>query len=147
MDLERLIEQYHATLNPFLKGDSEPFKLLWSRRDDVVLANPWGPAVRGWKQTSEHLDLAASRFRDGEITSVEPIAEYDTPDLVTIHQVERWKAHVSGRDVMDSGAIRVTSVFRREDGDWKVILRHADPVTTFEPFAILRGTTGEPHGS
>lgn len=147
MELEQLREEYRTRLNPLLNGDAEPFKLLWSHRDDVTLANPWGPAVHGWKQASERMDFAASRFRDGEITSVEPIAEYDTPDLVIIHQVEHWKAKVSGREFVDTGALRVTTIFRREDGDWKVILRHADPTTSYEPLAILRGTTGKPQRS
>jgi ketosteroid isomerase-like protein len=30
-------------------------------------------------------------------------------------------------------SVRVTSVFRREDGEWKLLHRHADPITAPRP--------------
>jgi len=69
MDLEQAVEQCHVAADEFAKGDPEPVKVVFFHRDDVTLANPFGPAVRGWRQVSEALDYAASRFRDGEVTS------------------------------------------------------------------------------
>jgi hypothetical protein len=46
-DLGQLIEQYHRALDAFVQGDPEPVQQLFSRRDNVTLANPLGPAVRG----------------------------------------------------------------------------------------------------
>ena len=80
MDLEEALEHHHehhhAAADEFARGNPEPVKAVWSRRDDVTLANPFGPAVRGWNQVSEALDYASSRFRDGEVTDV----EITTPD-------------------------------------------------------------------
>jgi hypothetical protein len=52
MDLDEVIKQYHQALDEFSRGDPEPLKQLFSHRGDVVLANPFGPAVRGWEQAS-----------------------------------------------------------------------------------------------
>ena len=60
---------------------SEPRKRLWSRGDDVTLANPLGPPVRGWGQVEEHLEQAASTAREGEPLRYESISEYSTGDL------------------------------------------------------------------
>jgi hypothetical protein len=96
-DLDAVIEQYHRAADEFAKGDPEPVKLVFSHRDDVTLANPFGPAVRGWKQVSEALDYASSRFRDGEVTAFKSDAKYATTDLACLLDTERWQAKVAGR--------------------------------------------------
>jgi RNase P/RNase MRP subunit p30 len=47
-DLDEVREQYHRAVEAFITGDPEPHDELWSKRDDVTLANPLGPPVRGW---------------------------------------------------------------------------------------------------
>lgn len=138
MDIENIIEQYHKTLDDFSKGNPHPFKQICSIRDDIALANPWGPHARGWKKVSEKLDFASSRFRDGWVTEIQTIATYSTPELVTIYELETWNAKVSGRDQVSTFDLRVTSTFRKEDGVWKLIHRHADPITTEHPDGPLR---------
>ena len=138
MDFQHVVEQYHAAVDEFSRGDSLPVKMIVSHRDDVTLANPFGPPVRGWKQVSEALDFAASRFRDGKVTSFDAIAAYETSELATMLEIERWDARVSGRDDVDSFILRVTSTFRREEGTWKLIHRHADPISTFNTDGPLR---------
>lgn len=138
MSLQKIIQQYHSAADEFSRGDPEPVKRIFSHRDDVTLANPFGPAVRGWKHVSEALNFASSRFRDGEVTSFDTVAEYVTPDLATFLEIEQWKAKVSGREDVASFDLRVTSTFRREDGTWKLVHRHADPITTPHPDGPLR---------
>jgi hypothetical protein len=48
-DLDEVVEQYHLAAAEFVKGNPEPAKKLFSHREDVTLANPQGPAVRGWE--------------------------------------------------------------------------------------------------
>lgn len=52
-DLGQFTEQYHRAIGAFAGGDPEPVKKLFSRRDDVTLANPLGPPVRGWSQVEQ----------------------------------------------------------------------------------------------
>ena len=46
-DFDHFIEQYHQALDDIWKGDPGGYYALYSRRDDVTLANPFGPPVRG----------------------------------------------------------------------------------------------------
>ena len=46
-DLEEFVERYHRTVEAFITGDPSPQERIWSRRDDVTLANPLGPPARG----------------------------------------------------------------------------------------------------
>jgi hypothetical protein len=52
-DVDELIEQYHLAQGELFKGTPEPMKKLWSHRQDVSLANPWGPPVRGREQVAK----------------------------------------------------------------------------------------------
>jgi hypothetical protein len=108
----------------------------------VTLANPFGPAVRGWKRVSDALDFASARFRDGDVTGFEALAEYSTPDLTTILEIERWRAKVGGREDVSTFVLRVTSTFRREGGNWRLVHRHADPIATAHPDGPLRSMGG-----
>jgi len=47
--------------------------------------------------------------------------------------VEHTKAKVGGREDIALFALRVTTIFRPEEGTWKVVHRHADPITTARP--------------
>ena len=132
-DVDELIEQYHLALGEIMKGSPEGYKKLYSRRDDVTLANPFGPPVRGWDEVAKTLERAASHYRDGEATGFENVAKYVTAELAYIVEVERGKSKVGGRDDITPLGVRVTSIFRPEEGTWKVVHRHADPITTARP--------------
>jgi ketosteroid isomerase-like protein len=129
-DLDKVIEQYQHSLDEFTKGDPEPTKKVWSRQEDVTLANPLGPPARGWEQVEKTLERAASVIRGGESVDFETVAEYVTPELAYIVCIERGEAKVGAREEITPFALRVTTIFRPEDGTWKVVHRHADPITT-----------------
>jgi ketosteroid isomerase-like protein len=129
-DLEAVIEQYHQAAGEFVKGNPDPYKRVWSQRDDVTVANPFGPARRGWAQVAEAMERASSNWKDGEVVGFETVAKYVTPELAYIVEVERFKAKVGGAEEITPVALRTTTVLRPEDGTWKVMHRHADPINT-----------------
>jgi ketosteroid isomerase-like protein len=132
-DVDQLLEQWHPASDEFLKGNPEPVKKMWSRREDVTLANPYGPPVRGRDKVEEVIDHAASQARDGKLTSVEVVAKHVTPELAYVVQIEHPEAKLGAREEITPFALRVTMTFRPEDGEWKIVHRHADPITTPQP--------------
>lgn len=141
MDLDEIYERYQEALAAFARGDPAPVKALYSRNDDVMLANPFGPAVTGWSAVSEALDYASSRFSRGEVTAVERKTQYVSSDLACLHELERWRTHVGDRGEASEFALRVTTTFRREAGGWHLVHRHADPIDRANPDGPL-GTRG-----
>ena len=142
-DLDQVVDQSHLALDAFFKGDPEPIKAAFSHRDDVSLANPFGPPALGWTQVAETIARAASHYRDGRATSFERVAEYATPDLAYIVEIERYEARVGGRADMSSVVLRVTTVLRPEDAGWRIVHRHADPITTTQPAeSVIHGKAG-----
>ena len=132
-DFDEVVEHYQRALGEFVKGNPEPAKMMFSHREDVTLANPLGPPARGWEQVAAAGERAASQVREGEIGGFEVVAKYVTPELAYIVEIERNKAKVGGRQDVAPFALRVTTIFRPEDGTWKVVHRHADPITTARP--------------
>jgi ketosteroid isomerase-like protein len=132
-DFDEVLELYHLALDEIMKGSPEGYKKLYSRRDDVTLANPFGPPARGWDEVAKTLERAASHYRDGEATGFENLAKYVTAELAYTVEMERCQAKVEGRDDVTPIAVRVTTIFRPEEGEWKVVHRHADPITKAQP--------------
>ena len=132
-DVDELIERFNLAQGEVVKGNLEPVKELWSRRDDVTLANPLSPPAHGWDEVNAAGERAASQLRDGEMVGFEIIEKYVTDELAYIVRVERARAKVGGSEDITPIDLRVTMIFRPEDGEWKVVHRHADPITTAQP--------------
>lgn len=136
-DLAQVVEEYHRALDAFVKGDPKPNKKLFSRRGDVTLANPLGPPARGWDQVEQTMERAVSQVREGEATRFERISEFATPDLGYILEIERTRMKLGGSDQMSPVALRVTTIFRREEDGWRIVHRHADPITASRPIESI----------
>ena len=80
-DVDELIERFHLVQGEFLKGNPEPAKELWSHREDVSHANPYGPPARGWDEVAKTIEHASPLRRDGEFLGSEEIAKCVTAEL------------------------------------------------------------------
>ena len=133
-DVDELIEQYYRAQGEFLRGNPEPVKDLFSHTEDVTLANPYGPPVRGFDEVAKAVDHAASLRSDGEFLEWQIVAKYVSAELAYVLQIERAEAKIGTREEITPLAVRSTMNFRPEDdGEWKIVHRHADPITTPQP--------------
>ena len=128
-ELDDFVDQYHRALDEFFRGDPEPAKRLYSHREDASLANPFGPVVVGWEHVAETMERAAQNYRDGGASGFETHAKYASGELAYLVEVERFEAKIGADEKMTAGALRVTTVLRAQDGAWKIVHRHADPIT------------------
>ena len=90
-----------------------------------------------WHTGNNIPSWAAANYRDGEATGFERIAEYATETIGYIIEIERYRSKVGGSENLTPLALRVTTIFRREDGAWRIVLRHADPITSARPAASI----------
>ncbi len=128
--LDSAIEASHSALAAIVNGDPSGYQALYAEDEDPTLGNPFGPFAHGLEGVVERLSGAALNYQDGEVTGVELIAKYLSEDLACVVEVENVRARVGGSDEIASVSLRVTSVFRLERGNWKLVHRHADPITT-----------------
>ncbi len=131
--LKDAVEESHAAGDAILKGDKSRYEALFSEREDVTLGNPFGPFAKGRRNVESTLAGAASRYRDGGMTGADHVATYASSDLAVVVENERGNTKVGGAQDLAPVAARVTSVFRLEGEAWKLVHRHADPITSPRP--------------
>jgi ketosteroid isomerase-like protein len=133
-EFDRVVERYQRALGEFMKGNPEPVQELRSHREDVTLANPRGGIAHGWEEVTERMEGVASGRREGEI-GFEIVEKHVTPELAYLVEMERAKAKFGASEDVTSYALRATVIFRPEEGSWRVMHRHADPLSSFQPTA------------
>jgi ketosteroid isomerase-like protein len=124
------VDRAHAALADFVTGDPEPLKTLYSRQDDVSLGNPFGPFRRGWKECAATMEHAATLYRDGRVIAFDSVTTHVSADLACLVEVEHYEAKIGGRAESSAVSLRVTTILRPEDSTWKIVHRHADPITS-----------------
>ena len=105
-------------------GDAGPRIAMWSRNEPVTL---FGAAVTrtGWAEARRTFDQLGSLFSDCTGYEIEVVAAGASGDLAYLVAFEHTTASVNGAPPAPY-TLRVTTVFRREDGEWRVVHRHGD---------------------
>ena len=109
----------------YLAGDLDTYARLLSHADDFTLMPPFGgPTRNGFVLADETREATRSTFRGGHV-EVEVDASYVTDGLAVLAVVERQRGLVGDLPEQD-WSLRVTLVFRRDRGQWRLVHRHAD---------------------
>ena len=137
--LEQFVRRCLEGLSHQVRGNSGPFLAVWSHADDVAILGAVGSYAQGWDNVQSHL-LGASRRLDWTDLSVERLLTTASDDLAVTVVLEHMTREVDGHP--DRRTLRTTQAYRRENGDWRLILRHANTVTPDDEARelTLRGT-------
>lgn len=121
--LETVLPRLRAAELALHRGDPRPRQDLWSRADPVTL---FGAEVdkSGREQLDPTFEWIASRFTGCESLEYDIVAAGVSGDLGYLVAYEHITATVADESVAYS--LRATTVFRREDGTWRVVHRHGD---------------------
>lgn len=128
--LARALARHRDAWNEFAKGNATPWNEHCSHRDDVTIVGAWGGFEKGWAaQVEKRYEWAANRFKGSERgVEIENVSLVVTPELAYSVDIERACVRVGNSDHLAAMALRVTTIFRLEDGEWKMVHRHADPL-------------------
>jgi ketosteroid isomerase-like protein len=97
---------------------------MWSTRDPVTRFGAWGPCKSGTEAVTRISRWVASRFSNSTVYSFELVAVGVSGDLAYTVGYERNATSVDGAP--SAYTLRVTHVYRREEGEWKIVHRHGD---------------------
>jgi ketosteroid isomerase-like protein len=147
-------EQFLATMRPRItqteialhNGDSGPRIAMWSRTEPLTL---FGAAFtgRGWGEIGPSFLALGKQFANCLSYENEIVAAEASGDLAYIVALEHTTASINGAQPKPY-VLRVTTIFRREDGGWKVVHRHADALAANSAAFVGRLTlpAGKPGG-
>ena len=130
-DVDDFLAEIHprlvAELQALHNGDPQPRLAMWSTKDPVTLFGA-GMSGRGWDKLSGIFRSIASRWSDCTDQRVEILAAGVSGDLAYTVELEHTSVSLDGAPV-DPYTLRVTQVYRREDGQWKIVHRHGDQLS------------------
>ena len=106
-------------------GDAGPRRAIWSRTEPVSVFGAWRDAV-GVEAVEDLFAALEASFSAWTSFELELLGYDVVGDLAYTLGLEHTSASVEGRP--RSYTLRVTQVYRREGGEWKVAHRHADTV-------------------
>jgi ketosteroid isomerase-like protein len=106
-------------------GDANPRRALWSGNEPVSILGAWRNAY-GLHEVADAFDFLERSFSDCTSYSFDLQAFDVVGDMAFTAGLEHVSTSVDGQP--RTYTLRVTQVYRREDGEWKVAHRHADTV-------------------
>lgn len=133
-----------------LDGDCGPWKALLTPRDDVSVLGAFGGHACGREEVAARFDRTAAGYRGTGVTSRENVSAWVGSDLACVVDIECHEARLEGHTEPVAFRYRTTHLLRREDGAWRVVLRHADPLASFRgpDFAhVAAQSTGAERGA
>jgi ketosteroid isomerase-like protein len=116
--------QVRDALSAMGQGDPQPYIDCWADRPEVTLFGAWGPIEQGYQALTKTFRWVGSRFTGGERV-VEDTVAFAAGDLAYTAGFERGDVSVDGGEPRPM-TIRVTHLYRRIDGAWRLVHRHAD---------------------
>ncbi|HRV93898.1 MAG TPA: nuclear transport factor 2 family protein [Anaerolineae bacterium] len=124
MTIKAALAEFFEALNAMFTGDLAPMEALWSHADDVTYMGPAGGYRVGWAEVRADWAEQAALKLGGEVK----------PSEIRITKADNLAAaqyYVVGENFDPNGnpmkvSLRANSLYRQENGQWKIIAIHTD---------------------
>ena len=128
--VEEATAQFYTSLNALFTGDAGPMQNVWSHADDVTYMGPAGEIQVGWSQVLETWEEQAALKLGGKVEPSE--LRITVGDDLAIAQCYEKGSNLDADGRAVEVSIRATSIFRKENGTWKMIGHHTDLLAFLE---------------
>jgi ketosteroid isomerase-like protein len=136
-EVRKASTQFYAALNRMLNGDASQMQGVWSHGPGVTTMHPVGGREVGWAQVERPWTELAKLISEGQAGLNDQVVQA-AGDLG--YEVGAEKGHVTLGGCRVNIDHRVTNIYRREAGAWKIVHHHADvSPAMLEALARLQG--------
>ena len=123
IEVRKASEQNYAAMNRMLNGDAAPLADIWSHSTAVSTMHPIGSRQVGWEKVRESFEQVAQIASNGQVKLRDQIVHV-AGDVAYELGVEHGQVKIAGQQVTIEH--RVTNIYRREAGGWKIVHHHTD---------------------
>lgn len=125
-EFNEFMDHREAASNDYIRGNAQSVAELLTRRDPATFMPPHGAIIEGAASVEAAQVEGASAFGPGSSGHFEVLNSGASGDLAFWTGRQVSTIQIKGKEELVPMILRTTEVFRREDGQWKLIHRHAD---------------------
>ena len=122
-EVRKISEQFYSAINRMLNGDAAPLADIWSHSASVTTMHPLGGLQVGWDRVRQSFEQVAGIATGGQATLADQNIQVGG-DMAYELGVEHAQGKFAGQQVAMEN--RVTNIYRREAGGWKMVHHHTD---------------------
>lgn len=125
-DFKEFIKRRESAANAYVSGDPQPLDAISARENPVTFFSPGGDYTSGARKVAARYKKDSASFEKGSETHFEILQMDSSGDLAFWVGLQKASAKLKGKKESVPFNLRITEIFRRENGEWKLIQRHAD---------------------
>lgn len=126
MDFAAFLERREAISGDYINGNGDTLAQISTGDGSATFYPPGGTVISGAEAVNRANAEGARMFRPGSTGRFEILQSGHSGELGFWTGRQHVRAMMRGKPEAVPMTLRVTELFRREDGDWKLIHRHAD---------------------
>lgn len=125
-DFATFLKRREAISNDYINGDAKPLDEIVTRTDPASFMPPSGMVISGAEAVAAAHLKGAAAFQKGSTGRFEILDSGSDGSIGYWAGTQPAKVMMKGKDEPVAMTLRVTEIFRKEGGEWKLVHRHAD---------------------